>query len=242
MVAEARRTLTALALHGYAVDSVIANRVFPPEAGGLAVGRGLAVRAGRGAGRDRRVGAGAAGAAGERTGPPSRSGSPRCARWSRSSTATDDPLAPAPRGGADGGHPGRRATSCCASTLPFVRRSEVRLARSGDELVLTVGEQRRRLALPSVLRRCVPVGRVRRGRRGPGPVPAGPGAVAAGAAAVTSRRARWARRRVRLVEAAREWAARTCRAGRARGAPARRSAAGARCAARSPCCGVTARR
>src|SRR5215207_4414228 len=33
VVAEARRTLTALALHGYAVDSVIANRVFPPEAG-----------------------------------------------------------------------------------------------------------------------------------------------------------------------------------------------------------------
>ena len=32
VVAEARRTLTTLALHGYAVDSVIANRVFPPEA------------------------------------------------------------------------------------------------------------------------------------------------------------------------------------------------------------------
>ena len=42
--------------------------------------------------------------------------------------------------------------------LPFVRRSEVRLLRSGDELVLTVGGQRRRVALPSVLLRCVAVG------------------------------------------------------------------------------------
>src|SRR6185369_9014264 len=42
--------------------------------------------------------------------------------------------------------------------LPFVRRSDVRLARSGDDLVLTVGDQLRRLPLPPVLRRCVAVG------------------------------------------------------------------------------------
>jgi arsenite-transporting ATPase len=42
--------------------------------------------------------------------------------------------------------------------VPYVRRSDVRLARSGDDLVLTVGDQLRRLALPSVLRRCVAVG------------------------------------------------------------------------------------
>jgi arsenite-transporting ATPase len=42
--------------------------------------------------------------------------------------------------------------------LPFVLRSQVQLVRSGDDLVLTVGGQRRRVALPSVLRRCVPVG------------------------------------------------------------------------------------
>ena len=35
---------------------------------------------------------------------------------------------------------------------------QVQLARSGDELVLTVGGQRRRLTLPSGLRRCVAVG------------------------------------------------------------------------------------
>ncbi len=34
----------------------------------------------------------------------------------------------------------------------------MRLARSGDELVITVGDQLRRLALPPVLRRCVAVG------------------------------------------------------------------------------------
>ncbi|HEX6756440.1 MAG TPA: ArsA family ATPase, partial [Mycobacteriales bacterium] len=38
VVAEARRTLTALALHGYPVDALIVNRVFPPEAGESAWG------------------------------------------------------------------------------------------------------------------------------------------------------------------------------------------------------------
>ena len=42
--------------------------------------------------------------------------------------------------------------------VPYVRRSDVRLARYGDELVITVGDQLRRLALPPVLRRCVAVG------------------------------------------------------------------------------------
>jgi arsenite-transporting ATPase len=42
--------------------------------------------------------------------------------------------------------------------VPYVRRSQVRLARSGDELVVTVGDQLRRFALPPVLRRCVAVG------------------------------------------------------------------------------------
>jgi arsenite-transporting ATPase len=42
--------------------------------------------------------------------------------------------------------------------LPFADRSDVELARSGDELVLTVAGQRRLLTLPSGLRRCVTVG------------------------------------------------------------------------------------
>jgi arsenite-transporting ATPase len=39
--------------------------------------------------------------------------------------------------------------------LPHADKREVDLVRKGDELVLTVGSQRRLIALPSVLKRCV---------------------------------------------------------------------------------------
>jgi arsenite-transporting ATPase len=42
--------------------------------------------------------------------------------------------------------------------LPFAERSEVAVARSGDELVLTVGAHRRLFTLPSGLRRCTVLG------------------------------------------------------------------------------------
>ena len=38
--------------------------------------------------------------------------------------------------------------------LPLVQRDTVDLTRSGDELVVTVGDHRRRIALPSLLQRC----------------------------------------------------------------------------------------
>jgi arsenite-transporting ATPase len=156
VVAEARRTLTALALHGYAVDSVIANRVFPPEAGDSPWGA-----AWRAAQADA-----LAGIAESVPGLPVRQASYRTAEpvgvRSLLSVAdelygADDPLAAAPpvesmavtRDGDD---------FVLRVALPFVVRSEVQLVRSGDDLVLTVGGQRRRVALPSVLRRCVPVG------------------------------------------------------------------------------------
>ena len=44
--------------------------------------------------------------------------------------------------------------------LPLARRDELDLARSGDELVVTVGGHRRVLALPSALRRCTVAGAV----------------------------------------------------------------------------------
>ena len=43
-------------------------------------------------------------------------------------------------------------------SLPLARLSEVELARSGDELVVTVGGHRRLLSLPSALRRCTVAG------------------------------------------------------------------------------------
>ncbi|MFL6128087.1 MAG: ArsA family ATPase [Mycobacteriales bacterium] len=156
VVAEARRTLTALALHGYAVDSVIANRVFPPEAGESPWG--AAWRSAQSTAL--------AGIAESVPGLPVRQASYRTAEpvgvgpllsVAAELYGADDPLAPAPppesmavtRDGED---------FVLRVALPFVRRSDVQLLRSGDELVLTVGGQRRRVALPSVLRRCLPVG------------------------------------------------------------------------------------
>jgi arsenite-transporting ATPase len=156
VVAESRRTLTALALHGYAVDSVIANRVFPPEAADSPWGA---------AWREAQAAA-LAGLAEAVPGLPVRAASYRTIEpvgveallaVAREVYGTDDPLAPAPpvpavtvtRDGDD---------FVLRVPLPLVQRSQVRLIRSGDELVLTVGGQRRRVELPSVLRRCVPVG------------------------------------------------------------------------------------
>ncbi len=156
VMAETRRTLTALALHGYAVDSVLANRVFPPEADGSPWG--AAWRAAQGAAL--------AGLAESVPGLPVRTatyrtaepvGVPALRAVGEELYGADDPLAPAPAAAAlsvtqDG------EDFVLRVPLPFVRRSDVQLLRSGDELVLTVGGQRRRVALPSVLRRCVPVG------------------------------------------------------------------------------------
>jgi arsenite-transporting ATPase len=41
-----------------------------------------------------------------------------------------------------------------ALSLPLARRAELGLVRLDDDLVITVAEQRRALALPSGLRRC----------------------------------------------------------------------------------------
>jgi arsenite/tail-anchored protein-transporting ATPase len=150
-VAEGRRTLTALALHGYAVDSVLANRLLPEDGSPWLA----AARAGQ-----------EAALAGLEADVPVR----------RAAYRPVDPVGPAALEelgaelytGADPLAPGPVPVAPAVSrsgsdyelrlTLPYVRRSEVRLARSGDELVVTVGDQLRRLLLPSVLRRCVAVG------------------------------------------------------------------------------------
>jgi arsenite-transporting ATPase len=153
VVAEARRTLTALALHGYPVDSVVANRVLPAEAGdgpwaaGLRAAQAAALA---GLGAERPV-LRAAYRSAEPVGPVA------LRALGAELYGSADPLAPGPAAEAP-------AVSRSGSDyelrvpLPHVRRSEVRLARAGDDLVLTVGDQLRRLALPSVLRRCVAVG------------------------------------------------------------------------------------
>lgn len=151
VVAEARRTLTALALHGYPVDSVIANKVLPAEDSPWLTGWRAAQQAVL---ADLRLDVPVRPAPylpAEPVGPAA------LLALGAAAYGADDPLAPAPvleppavrRSGSEWE---------LRVALPHVRRSDVRLARAGDELVLTVGDQRRRLALPSVLRRCVAVG------------------------------------------------------------------------------------
>jgi arsenite-transporting ATPase len=147
--AAARRLTTALALHGYAVDSVIANRVLPAEAGDSAWA--AQVRAGQ-----------EAALATLDLGVPVRRAphlatEPDLESLGREIYGVADPIAPVDL-------PEPLPVTRSGSEyelrveLPFVRRSDVRLARSGDDLVVTVGDQLRRLALPPVLRRCVAVG------------------------------------------------------------------------------------
>ncbi|MDT4982022.1 MAG: arsenite/tail-anchored protein-transporting ATPase [Pseudonocardiales bacterium] len=157
VVAEARRTFTALSLYGYALDLVIANRVFPAgddewrqgwakaqqaqlvgireSFAGLPV-RELPYRAGEpvGTGALREV---ADALYGELPGDdPAPAGAPR--DLLTIDTVDDEFLLRMP--------------------LPLASKSAVDLARAGDDLVLTVGGNRRVLTLPSVLRRCVVVG------------------------------------------------------------------------------------
>ena len=42
--------------------------------------------------------------------------------------------------------------------LPLADRGQLQLTRAADDLVVTVGSQRRRIALPSLLQRCTAVG------------------------------------------------------------------------------------
>ena len=152
VVAEARRTLTALALHGYRVDEVVANRVIP--AGGTDPWRARWAAAQAGQLDEVR---------GSFSGLPLRVvsyrpvepvGPDELAAVAAETYGDDDPLALAPV--ADENLRVERTVDGfrLSLALPFAGRDELRLGRVGDELVVTVGAQRRVLVLPSALRRC----------------------------------------------------------------------------------------
>jgi arsenite-transporting ATPase len=157
VAAEARRTFTALALYGYCVDLVIANRVFPPgddpfrtawvSAQQVQLARlresfaGLPVRE-----------------------LPYGSAEPVGVDALRS--IADSLYGALP--GADPAAASEPVELLSVDTegedyvlrmwLPLVERASVDAARAGDDLVLTVAGHRRVLSLPSVLRRCDVVG------------------------------------------------------------------------------------
>jgi arsenite-transporting ATPase len=161
VLAEARRTWTALALHGYLVDGVVANRVLPP--GGDSWRSSWAEQHAR---RLAEIRASFAGlpvytlgyATAEPSGPEALAelGEELYGPVGEGAAAQllADPYAPPPpihvrRFGED---------FLLELSLPLVGKDDVDLARAGDELVLAVGEHRRVLTLPSALRRCRVVG------------------------------------------------------------------------------------
>ncbi|MDP9093656.1 MAG: ArsA family ATPase [Actinomycetota bacterium] len=157
VVAEARRTFTALSLYGYYVDLVVANRVFP--AGDDAWRQGWA-RAQQGQLASIRE---------SFAGVPVRELPYRAAEPVGPGALREvadalyglrpgaDPAPEAPIGellhidSTDQGFVLRMA-------LPLAAKSAVDAVRAGDDLVVTVAGHRRVLSLPSVLRRCEVVG------------------------------------------------------------------------------------
>jgi arsenite-transporting ATPase len=151
VVAEARRTLTSLALYGYAVDGLVANRVFPAS--------------------DDPWTAGWVEAQAEQLAAVRRDVAPLpvlVSPYSGSEPVGLPALTALGEGLYGDTDPGADATPAAellglerapdgfvlSIALPLARRDDVDLARSGDELVVTVGGHRRVLALPSALKRC----------------------------------------------------------------------------------------
>ena len=146
MLAEARRAYTFLTLFGYAVDAAIVNRVFP--AGGADEWRATWVEAQQRvladaedsfAGLDIRTSL-------YRASEPV--GREQLLEVARTVYGDADPLARGAerlpmevRSGAGG--------MVLSMPLPLADRDDVRLARKGDELVVSVGSYRRLLTLPS---------------------------------------------------------------------------------------------
>jgi arsenite-transporting ATPase len=151
VVAEARRTLTTLALYGYRVDGVVANRVFPREgaddwrAGWVAAQTPVLAE----------VEASFAPLPLYRSPyqPAEPIGPDALLGLAESVYRAADPLAvpAAPdlmtvdRAGTD---------FVLRLALPLASRSDLELTRVADDLVVTVGAYRRVLALPGALKRC----------------------------------------------------------------------------------------
>ena len=148
VVAEARRSLTTLSLFGYRVDGVVANRVFP-EAGSDAWRRQWVSAQSEVL---REVEQSFAGLPVWRSAyrPCEPVGVAELAAFATAAYDGHDPLE-APTG--DGPMTIRRTASGALLTiaLPFVAKTDIDLARHGDELVVTVGSYRRVLALPAAL-------------------------------------------------------------------------------------------
>ncbi len=149
--AEARRTLTSLALYGYRVDGIVVNRVFPLTGADEWRAKWITAQAIQLA----RIEADcdpvpvvkAAYQPAEPVGPTA------LADLVTAVYGDEDPIAihqvPDPLTVTRKGEDFQLGIS-----LPLVVKGDVDVARRGDELMVTVGAHRRMLSLPSALRRC----------------------------------------------------------------------------------------
>jgi arsenite-transporting ATPase len=152
VIAEARRLYTALALHGFAVEAVVVNRLLPASAGNSEFFASW-----------RQEQQDALPLIGESFAPlPQYSvelssrepvGTAHLQRIAAQLFGGADPIAgPVPAGGLRTEGDGGRYRLVLA--LPLAERTSVDLGRSGNDLILTIGAFRRRISLPSTLRRC----------------------------------------------------------------------------------------
>ena len=157
VIAESRRVLTSLSLHGYAVDAVVVNRLLPPSASGDTDEWRTAWTTAQAAGLEqvRQSFAGipllrAPYLAGEPIGADALEelAVATTADGRAAPELMDDVDVPRMRVEADG------ADFVLTLPLPLVSAGEVGMARRDDDLVIEVGGQRRVVTLPSVLRRC----------------------------------------------------------------------------------------
>jgi arsenite-transporting ATPase len=157
VAAEARRTFTALSLYGYTVDLIIANRVFPAGEDAWRQGWASAQQMQLAAIRESFAGL------------PVRELPYRAAEPVGADALRE--VAQALYGTLPGEDPARLSEPrellrvdaegdgfLLRMALPLAAKAAVDVARAGDDLVVTVGGNRRVLTLPSVLRRCTVAG------------------------------------------------------------------------------------
>ncbi len=148
VVAEARRSFTTLSLFGYRVDGVLANRVFPSEGADDWRKQWVAAQADVLA----EVESSFTGLPVWRSSyqPSEPVGVDALTEFAHAAYDGDDPLAP-PTGQPPMRVARTRTGAVLRIALPFVAKSDIDLARHGDELVVTVGSYRRLIALPAAL-------------------------------------------------------------------------------------------
>jgi arsenite/tail-anchored protein-transporting ATPase len=156
VAAEARRTFTALALYGYCVDLVVANRIFPKGRDAFRQAWMAAQQTQLAQLRESFAGVPVREVIYRATEPVGVAALRDVASALYGELPGEDP--------AQFGAPGELMTVEADGDefvlrigLPLAACGAVEAARADDDLVLTVGEHRRVLTLPSVLRRCTVV-------------------------------------------------------------------------------------